>query len=71
MRFRKPVSYTHLIAYDMRCAIGIAINPVNDTYRLVHGEGDNLPGLDVYKRQELYLLRVDQDKLQFSRMFLI
>ena len=31
------------IAYDMRCAIGIAINPVNDTYRLVHGEGDNLP----------------------------
>ena len=46
------------IAYDMRCAIGIAINPVNDTYRLVHGEGDNLPGpvsythLDVYKRQE-------------------
>ncbi len=29
----------------MRCAIGIAINPVNDTYRLVHGEGDNLPGL--------------------------
>ncbi len=33
------------IAYDMRCAIGIAINPVNDTYRLVHGEGDNLPGL--------------------------
>ena len=40
------------IAYDMRCAIGIAINPVNDTYRLVHGEGDNLPGLviDVYAK---------------------
>ena len=36
----------------MRCAIGIAINPVNDTYRLVHGEGDNLPGLviDIYAK---------------------
>jgi 23S rRNA (cytosine1962-C5)-methyltransferase len=34
----------------MRQAIGIADNPNNNTYRLVHGEGDNLPGLiiDVY-----------------------
>jgi 23S rRNA (cytosine1962-C5)-methyltransferase len=34
----------------MRLAIGIADNPQNNTYRLVHGEGDNLPGLiiDVY-----------------------
>lgn len=29
----------------MRLAIGIADNPYNDTYRLVHGEGDHLPGL--------------------------
>ncbi|MDD5895417.1 MAG: class I SAM-dependent rRNA methyltransferase [Prevotellaceae bacterium] len=37
-------------AFAMRCAIGIADNPRNNTYRLVHGEGDNLPGLviDVY-----------------------
>jgi 23S rRNA (cytosine1962-C5)-methyltransferase len=37
-------------ALQMRCAIGIADNPQNNTYRLVHGEGDNLPGLiiDVY-----------------------
>ena len=32
-------------ALDMRLAIGIADNPYNDTYRLVHGEGDHLPGL--------------------------
>ena len=34
----------------MRQAIGIADNPDNNTYRLVHGEGDLLPGLviDVY-----------------------
>ena len=32
-------------ALYMRLAIGIADNPDNDTYRLVHGEGDHLPGL--------------------------
>ena len=34
-------------ALDMRIRIGIADNPDNNTYRLVHGEGDNLPGLVV------------------------
>ena len=39
-------------AYDMRRSIGIADHPDNNTYRLVHGEGDNLPGLvvDIYAR---------------------
>ena len=39
-----------LSALQMRQTIGIADNPNNNTYRLVHGEGDNLPGLiiDVY-----------------------
>ena len=32
-------------AFDVRIAIGVALNPHNNTYRLVHGEGDNLPGL--------------------------
>lgn len=38
------------VAYDLRCAIGVARNPENNTYRLIHGEGDGLPGLivDVY-----------------------
>lgn len=38
------------IAYDLRRSIGVAENPRNNTYRLVHGEGDNLPGLviDIY-----------------------
>ena len=37
-------------AYDVRKCIGVAENPDNNTYRLVHGEGDNLPGLviDIY-----------------------
>lgn len=39
-----------LSSLTMRQAIGIADNAENNTYRLVHGEGDNLPGLiiDVY-----------------------
>ncbi|MBQ7423325.1 MAG: class I SAM-dependent rRNA methyltransferase [Prevotella sp.] len=32
-------------ALEMRRRIGIADSPNNNTYRLVHGEGDNLPGL--------------------------
>lgn len=38
------------VAYELRCAIGVVRNPINNTYRLVHGEGDGLPGLivDVY-----------------------
>ncbi len=38
------------IAMDVRRCIGVAGNPNNNTYRLVHGEGDNLPGLiiDIY-----------------------
>lgn len=32
-------------AFDVRKAIGVAQNAHNNTYRLVHGEGDNLPGL--------------------------
>ena len=39
-------------ALKVRQSIGIVDNPKNNTYRLVHGEGDNLPGLiiDVYDR---------------------
>lgn len=33
------------VALEVRKSIGIADNPQNNTYRLVHGEGDNLPGL--------------------------
>jgi 23S rRNA (cytosine1962-C5)-methyltransferase len=37
-------------ALQMRIAIGLADQPTNNSYRLVHGEGDNLPGLiiDIY-----------------------
>lgn len=40
------------VAYDLRKRIGLADNPTNNTFRLVHGEGDNLPGLiiDIYDK---------------------
>lgn len=34
-------------ALEMRRRIAVADNPQNNTYRLVHGEGDSLPGLIV------------------------
>lgn len=38
------------IAHDVRRALGLTNNPDTDCYRLVHGEGDALPGLvvDIY-----------------------
>lgn len=38
------------MAYELRRAIGVVDSPLNNTYRLVHGEGDSLPGLviDIY-----------------------
>ena len=40
------------VALDLRRSLGLVDNPENNTYRLVHGEGDNLPGriIDVYDR---------------------
>jgi 23S rRNA (cytosine1962-C5)-methyltransferase len=39
-------------AFNLRKSIGIADNPQNTIYRLVYGEGDNLPGLiiDCYNK---------------------
>ena len=37
-------------AYQVRSAVGLVNPPENNTYRLIHGEGDQLPGLivDIY-----------------------
>ena len=41
-----------MTAYQVRRSIGIAESPATNTFRLVHGEGDNLPGLvvDIYAK---------------------
>ena len=60
------------IAYDMRRAIGVAGNPTNNTYRLVHGEGDNLPGLviDIYDRtavMQAHSAGMHMDRMQIAQ----
>ena len=37
-------------AYEMRVSLGMILEGENDTYRLIHGEGDSMPGLivDIY-----------------------
>ncbi len=37
-------------AYEMRVSLGLIVQGQNNTYRLIHGEGDSLPGLivDIY-----------------------
>lgn len=39
------------VAYRMRCSLGLENGDFNNAYRLVHGEGDHLPGLiiDIYR----------------------
>ena len=39
------------VSYDMRRSLGLENGDYNNAYRLVHGEGDNLPGLiiDIYR----------------------
>jgi 23S rRNA (cytosine1962-C5)-methyltransferase len=55
-------------AYEVRRSIGIAVNPTNNTYRLVHGEGDNLPGLiiDIYDRTAV--MQAHSPGMHVSRM---
>lgn len=38
------------VACDVRRALGLSTTPLTDCYRLIHGEGDSLPGLvvDIY-----------------------
>lgn len=55
-------------AYLKRVAIGIAVCAENNTYRLVHGEGDNLPGLviDIYGRTAV--MQAHSAGMHFQRM---
>ena len=60
------------IAYNLRRAIGVAGNLTNNTYRLVHGEGDNLPGLviDIYDRtavMQAHSAGMHMDRMQIAQ----
>lgn len=55
-------------AYEVRDAIGLANNPQNNTFRLIHGEGDFLPGLIVDVYGETAVLQAHSVGMHFSRM---
>ncbi len=57
-------------AYEMRKAIGLANNPENNTYRLIHGEGDFLPGLIVDVYNETAVVQAHSVGMHFSRMII-
>jgi 23S rRNA (cytosine1962-C5)-methyltransferase len=55
-------------ALNVRMAVGIACNPDNDTYRLVHGEGDNLPGLVIDCYGKTAVMQAHSVGMHMSRM---
>ena len=55
-------------ALQMRIAVGIADSPQNNTYRLVHGEGDNLPGLVVDCYGDTAVMQAHSVGMHVSRM---
>lgn len=53
-------------AFHMRHALGL-IRPDNNTYRLVHGEGDNLPGLIVDIYHDVAIVQAHSPGMHTSR----
>ncbi|MBR4924512.1 MAG: class I SAM-dependent rRNA methyltransferase [Prevotella sp.] len=55
-------------ALKMRLSIGVADNASNNTYRLVHGEGDNLPGLVIDCYGETAVMQAHSVGMHMSRV---
>ena len=53
-------------AYQMRLGIGLISNE-NNAYRLVHGEGDNLPGLVIDVYAETAVMQAHSPGMHFAR----
>lgn len=55
-------------AFDMRKAIGLVAGEANNAYRLVHGEGDNLPGLIVDVYAQTAVIQAHSPGMHFARL---
>lgn len=55
-------------AYQMRLTLGLAGNPINNAYRLVYGEGDNLPGLIIDVYGQTAVMQVHTSGMHIHRM---
>lgn len=56
------------VAKDLRRALGLIDNPQNNTYRLVHGEGDNLPGLIIDAYNHTAVMQAHSAGMHIYRM---
>lgn len=56
------------IAYQVRKSIGLTENANNNTYRLVHGEGDNLSGLIIDIYNHTAVMQAHSPGMHLSRM---
>lgn len=56
------------VAKDLRRALGLINNPQNNTYRLVHGEGDNLPGLIIDAYNHTAVMQAHSAGMHIYRM---
>lgn len=54
-------------AFEMRKAIGLVAGEKNNSYRLVHGEGDNLPGLIIDVYAETAVMQAHSPGMHFAR----
>jgi len=54
-------------AFEMRKAIGLVAGEKNNSYRLVHGEGDNLPGLIIDIYAETAVMQAHSPGMHFAR----
>ena len=54
-------------ALKVRESVGLANNPNNNTYRLIHGEGDFLPGLIVDIYDETAVIQAHSVGMHFAR----
>lgn len=57
-------------ALQMRIAAGVAENEVSDCYRLVHGEGDSLPGLIIDIYDQTAVMQAHSPGMHFAREIL-
>ena len=55
------------VALDVRRRIGVVGRPDNNTFRLVHGEGDNLPGLVIDLYGSIAVMQAHSVGMHFSR----
>lgn len=55
-------------AYQLRCILGLADTPNNNTFRLIHGEGDALPGLVIDMYANTAVMQAHSVGMHKSRM---